>query len=261
MKYSACIEMLFQELPFLERIHAAKKAGFHAVEFWLWQNKDVKGIKKALDETGMSVGVFQGNIEGRMTDPGDHDRYVAGVRRSIETAKYLGAKTLFLMSDILQADRSVLEPPRPISEQDKLAATLRVLNTLKADAAAAGITFVIEPLNTTVDHRGYSLSHSAPAFSIVREIDSPNIRALYDIYHMQIMEGNIIQTIRENMDAIGYIHVADVPGRHEPGTGELNYRNIFRAIGESGYAGIVGFEFEPTGDSGEAVKRVFEIVG
>ena len=258
MKYSACIEMLFQELDFCDRIYAAKEAGFQSVEFWLWQNKDLAGIQKALKETGLTAGIFQGNIEGRMTDPADYNLYIKGVRESVKTAKLLGAKYLFLMSDILQADRSVLEPPRPISDADKLAATKRVLKTLAPDAEAAGITFVIEPLNTLVDHRGYSLNHSAPAFSIVREIGSPSVRALYDVYHMQIMEGNIIQTLRSNLDAIGYVHIADVPGRHEPGSGEINYRNVFKVLRELGYGGTVGFEFEPTGRSEDVLAKVFK---
>lgn len=258
MKYSACIEMLFQEHDFIRRIFAAKRAGFQAVEFWLWQNKDIQGIRNALQQTGLTVGVFQGNTEGRMTDPGDHDLYVAGVRTSIKTAQLLGARTLFLMSDILQQDRSVLEAAHPIAADAKLAATKQVLRTLAPEAEAAGITFVIEPLNTLVDHKGYSLNRSAPAFEIVREIGSPNIKVLYDAYHMQIMEGNIIQTLRANMDAIGYVHVADVPGRHEPGTGELNYRSIFQTLQELNYDGTVGFEFEPTGNTEEVLKNVFQ---
>ncbi len=257
MKYSACIEMLFQEADLVERVYKARKAGFQAVEFWLWQPKDLDGLKKALDETGLEVAVFQGNIEGRMIDPKDNELYIAGVKKSVEAAKKVGAKHLFLMTDILQEDRTVLEPPYSISEEEKIASIRKVLNTLKPVAEEAGITLVIEPLNIYVDHKGYYLSHSKPAFDLVREIGSPNIKALYDIYHMQIMEGNIIQTLKDNMDAIGYVHVADVPGRHEPGTGEINYRNIFKVLRELDYPGVVGFEFEPTGDSEEVLKKVF----
>jgi hydroxypyruvate isomerase len=92
MRYSACIEMLFPEQEFVERIYSAAKAGFQEVEFWLWQGKDLTGIREALDETGLSVGIFQGNTEGRMTDPADHGLYVEGVLESMKTAGYLGAK-------------------------------------------------------------------------------------------------------------------------------------------------------------------------
>ncbi len=261
MKYSACIEMLFQEVPFVERIYKAKEAGFDAVEFWVWGEKDIEAIKKAIDETGLEVAIFQGNINGRMIDKKDKDVYISGVRKSLKTAKYLGTKHLFIMTDILKEDRTVLEPPYEIPEEEKLQSVKDILNELKKDAEAAGVTMVIEPLNVVVDHKGYYLDHSKPAFDLVREINSPNIKVLYDIYHMQIMEGNIIETLRNNIDAIGYVHIADVPGRNQPGTGELNFTNIFKALRETGYQGYVGFEFEPKGKpTDEVVKEVFELI-
>lgn len=258
MKYSACIEMLFQEVSLTERIYKAGEAGFQAVEFWLWQPKDLDAVGKALKETGLEMSVFQGNIEGRMIDPRDNGLYISGVLKSIEAAKKLGAKHLFLMTDILKEDRTVLEPPYVIPEEDKIRSIRNVLNTLRPVAEEAGITLVVEPLNIHVDHKGYYLSHSKPAFELVREIGSPNIKVLYDIYHMQIMEGNIIQTIKDNLDAIGYIHIADVPGRNQPGTGEINYRNIFRELRKINYQGTVGFEFEPLGGStADVLRKVF----
>ena len=166
------------------------------------------------------------------------------------------------MSDIMQADRSVLPAPYPISEAEKRANTLAVLKELAPLAEAAGITLVIEPLNTKVDHRGYSLCHAAPAFELVREVGSPRIRVLFDAYHLQIMEGNLIQSIRDGIDTIGYFHIADVPGRHEPGTGELNYANILAALSACGYEGVVGHEYEPrNGDSVNTVCDVFTRLG
>lgn len=260
MKFSACIEMLYQDSDLIERIYRAKKSGFDAVEFWLWQNKDVDAVKKAVDEAGIEVGIFQANIEGRMIDPKDNEIYVSGVKKSIETAKKLGAKHLFLMTDILQSDRTVSEPPYFISEDDKIRSIKTVLTTLKPIAEEAGITLVIEPLNIYVDHKRYYLSRSKPAFDLVREIGSRNIKVLYDVYHMQIMEGNIIQTMKDNISEIGYVHIADVPGRFQPGTGEINFKNILKTLREIDYQGVVGFEFEPVGESEEVVKDVFEII-
>ncbi len=261
MKFSCCIEMLFTEFPFAERIYKAKEAGFDCVEFWVWDNKDLDAVRKALDETGLELAVMQGNVEGRMVDPKDFDVYVAGVKKSVEAAKRLGAKNLFLMSDIMKEDRSVLETPYAISAEEKRAATLAVLRALIPVAEESGITFVIEPLNTLVDHRGYSLCHSADGASIVREIGHAGIRLLYDAYHMQIMEGNIIENIRAFSDTFGYFHVADVPGRNQPGTGELNYANIIKALRGTGYDGVVGFEFEAKGvSSAEAAASVLGMV-
>ncbi len=261
MKFSCCIEMIYTEYDFITRIYKAKEAGFDCVEFWCWQDKDLAAIKKALDDTGLKVGVFQGNLEGRMVDPADHEKYIAGVLKSIETAKYLGADTLFLMSDIMKEDRSVLEAPYPISFDEKMESTKAVMRALIPIADETGFTFVIEPLNTKVDHKGYSLCHSAPAIQLIREVNHPGMRLLYDAYHMQIMEGNVIDTIKEGIDTIGYFHVADVPGRFEPGTGELNYVNILKALKETGYTGKVGFEFTPkNGSSEEVVKSVFDMI-
>lgn len=243
MKFSCCIELLFTELPFIDRIYRAKECGFDAVEFWSWTDKDCDEIHRALLDTGMKVGIFQGNIEGRMVDAEDRELYLQGVRRSVETAKKLGAETLFLMSDLMGEDRSVLKMEHPISEEQKLVHTKRVLEELKPIAQQEKINFVIEPLNVKVDHPGYSLCRSKPAFDLIRELNDPGIRVLYDAYHMQIMEGDIIQTIRSNVDAIGYFHIADVPGRMEPGTGEMNYVKIVEALRDAGYDKTVGFEF------------------
>lgn len=251
MKYSCCIEMLFTEFDFVERIHKAKEAGFDCVEFWCWENKDIKAVKKALDETGLEVAVMQGNIEGRMVDPADFEKYLAGVKRSVETAKTLGVKNLFLMSDIMKEDRSVLETEYPITPEEKKAASVKLLKALIPIAEESGITFVIEPLNTTVDHKGYSLCHTVPGVEIIKEVNHPSIRLLYDAYHMQIMEGNLIDTIKQYHSYFGYFHIADVPGRREPGTGELNYANIIRALKATGYDKYVGFEFEVTGGVSE----------
>lgn len=247
MKYSCCIEMLFTEFPFADRIYKAKEAGFDCVEFWCWENKDLAAIRRALDETGLEVAVMQGNTEGRMVDPADFETYVAGVKKSVETAKYLGARNLFLMSDIMKEDRSVLETPYVLTPEQKREATLRVLRALVPIAEENDLHFVIEPLNTLVDHKGYSLCHSADGAELVRKVGSPRIGLLFDAYHMQIMEGNLISSIRALHESFGYFHIADVPGRFQPGTGEINYHNVIAALKATGYDGCIGFEFESKG--------------
>jgi len=113
-------------------------------------------------------------------------------------------------------------------------------------AEKAGITIVLEPLNTLVDHPGYFLDSVDLGAQLVREVANPKIRLLFDIYHVQVMQGNLIERLREHLDVIGHVHVADVPGRHEPGTGEINYRNVFKSLKEAGYDKTVGFEYVPT---------------
>ena len=127
-------------------------------------------------------------------------------------------------------------------------------------AESENMTLLLEPLNTKIDHPGYSLNHSIQAFEIVRRIGSPHLKVLYDVYHMQIMEEDLIATLEANLGEIGHIHVADVPGRHEPGTGEINYVNIARMLRTAGFDGCIGLECFPQESSEQAIeafRRVF----
>jgi len=121
----------------------------------------------------------------------------------------------------------------------------------------------MEPLNTMVDHAGYFLASTDEGFEFIRRIGSPAVKLLFDIYHQQITEGNLINNITRHVDLIGYLHVADVPGRHEPGTGEINYLNVLRAAKGAGYTGLVGLEYEPSGEpmaSLKACRQLFDQV-
>jgi len=186
---------------------------------------------------------------GTLTDPDQADEAVETIRESIETASDLGCPTLIATTgpDVDGLDR-----------ETQYENVVEVLSTVAPDAEEAGVTLALEPLNTAVDHPGYYLTSSAEGFDIVDDVDSPGVRLLYDVYHQQITEGNVIQTVTENVDRIGHVHVADVPGRHEPGTGELNYANVFSALDDAGYDGYVGCEFRPTGDPESAMDAVLD---
>lgn len=261
MKYSACIELLFTEVPFLERIGRAKKEGFDAVEFWLWKPKDLRAIKEKCEEHHIRVGSFQGNTEGRMIDPRDNEKYIEGVKESLKVAQELDCHHLFLMTDILREDRTVEPPPYEISEKEKEESMINVLSELAPLAERAGVTLLIEPLNTLVDHTGYHLKHSVDGFRLIQKLNHKNVRLLYDIYHMQIMEGNIISTLEKNLNLIGYIHLADVPGRHEPGTGEINFENVAEKLLELHYKGYIGLEYSPTKSTKDSLAHVKNIFG
>jgi hydroxypyruvate isomerase len=133
---------------------------------------------------------------------------------------------------------------------------VRGLKGLAPLAEEAGVTLLLEPLNTLVDHPRYFLDSGREGFAIIGEVDSPHVRLLYDVYHMQIMEGNVTETLRRHLPLVGHIHMADVPGRHEPGTGELHFANILHALADAGYAGTVGFEFSPQGDTLRALIAI-----
>ena len=253
MEFSCCIEMIYTQYPFLERFRKAKEAGFDYVEFWNWIDKDIDAIEKTMKEVGIRVATFQGSIRGVMVDKNDRDVYIEDMKKSIAVAKRLGAKAIFCMSDIMQEDRSVKPHAYEISPEEMRENTISVLKELAPFAEEAGIMLVIEPLNTLVDHANYSLFSSKEGIEIVKAVNSPNVRLLYDAYHMQIMEGNIIDTIRNNWQYFGHFHIADVPGRNQPGVGELNYNNILKELKSTGYKGIVGFEFSPVGKADEDV--------
>jgi len=143
-------------------------------------------------------------------------------------------------------------------------AAQRELVVGKLQAAAplledSGMTAVLEPLNVLVDHAGYYLVTTAEGLGIVDEVGSPNVKLLYDIYHQQISEGNVIRNLTENLDRIGHVHAADNPGRWEPGTGELNYAVIFRKLDEAGYQGYVGLEYRPSKDPAETLREVLAL--
>ncbi len=260
MKYSTCIEMLFDEVPFIQRIKKAKENNFDAIEFWDWKEKDIEKIRDECIENDIGVAAFVGNTKGQMVNPDDNAEFVSGVEESIKIAKELQCNSLLLTTNILGEDRSAMPTPAGLTEKDIKRNIENVLSELAPIAEKSGITMVLEPLNVLVDHPGYFLDNSKIGFDILNRINSPNIKLLYDIYHMQIMEGNIINTLEKNIDLIGHIHIADVPGRREPGTGEINYSNIYNKLIELDYKNFTGFEYQPlnsTEDSLLSIRNIF----
>ncbi|NPV53914.1 MAG: TIM barrel protein [Firmicutes bacterium] len=256
--------MLYTEFPFEERIVRAAEDGFEAIEFWDWENKNLGMVTERAMAAGVEIACFQGNRVGYLTYPSARERTIADVRKSIAKAKESGVRRLILLTDELGEDRCVrpFGPSRPEDErwESKWESVLEGARILAKIAEDEGVILLLEALNTKVDHKGYFLDHSGPGFQIIKEVGSPNLRLLFDIYHMQVMEGNLISTIRENIELIGHIHVADVPGRHEPGTGEINYKNVFSAIEESGYAGFVGMEFQPASGTHIAITSLKKLL-
>lgn len=260
MKASVCIEMIYVEYPFLDRIKIAADQGFDAVEFWDWDNKDLPAIKKTAQEAGVGVAIFGSKQAGSLINPGDRDALVNGVKESFKVAQEMGTQRLFLLTDQLGEDRSVTRQFPHLTEQEKRQNVIDGLRAMAPLAESAGVSLLLEPLNTTVDHAGYWLKYSKDGFDLVREINSPNIRLVFDIYHQQVTEGNIIDRLTNNLDAVAHVHVADVPGRHQPGSGELNYAVIFEKLRRAGYNGYVGLEFSPTIPSKVAASQALELI-
>jgi hydroxypyruvate isomerase len=250
IKFSVCIEALYKDVPFIERIDRVAAVGMKAFEFWGWGNKDIDAIKAAKDKAGIEVATFGANVGGALVDPANRSKLPDALKQSVEVAQKLDCKRMLVTTgnEIAGVRRGAQH--QSIVDGLKMAAEI---------LEPAGITLSLEPLNILVNHKGYYLYTSMEGFQIVDQVGSPSLGLLYDIYHQQITEGNLIATITDNIDKIAHFHVADVPGRHEPGTGEINYKNVFKSISESGYDGFVGLEFWPAGSDDDALKMLLDM--
>lgn len=253
---SACIETLYQELPFLERFRAAREDGFTYVEFWSWTDKDLHAVRRASEEAGVGIAGFNGDAELSLIDPEQKRDYLDYLQRSVAAARELGARSLTIHSNGLGEGGAVLNSYPALSSTVKLCTMFDNLQACAKLAEESGICMNLEPLNITTDHQGNFLTTTRMAAELTRLIGSPMLKVLYDVYHMQLNEGSLCDNIRAYGDQFGHIHVADAPGRHEPGTGEINYHHVFSCLEKSGYTGLIGFELFPLATSAQAVNAI-----
>ncbi len=247
--YSACIEMLFvaESDDFVQRIHLAKAAGFALVEFWLWSNKDLDAVERALAETGVGLAGIVAEPFAELTREGDHDRFLAGLERSRGVALRLGAPLLICQSGPLLAG---LDRAR---QHDAL--TLAMSRSAEV-LAGSGVKLALEPLNDRVDHPGYYLTSTAEALDIVAAVNRPEIGITYDLYHSMVMGEDPETVIAGRIDRVVHVHIADHPGRNQPGSGTLPLREKLEWLRAEGYGGTVGLEFRPTGTTAEALAQM-----
>lgn len=245
MRYSACIEMLFTDRPLVARVDAAAAAGCQAVEFWGLEGKDVAGICRRARALGLPVAACA--VGAPLADPARHEESVQRLAAAIAAASQHGLPNLIVTSGDAVAGQA---------DEAQEAAIVAALGAVASRAAAAGVRVHLEALNSLVDHPACFLDRTERAARIVAAVGSDCVRLLYDAYHAQIMEGNIIQTLRRIAPLLGYVHVAAVPGRTEPGDGELAYGAIMRALAALGYEGFVGLEFRPSGGAGNSGTAV-----
>lgn len=240
MKYSACIEWLFEgEHPdFADRIRAAQDAGLDAIEFWRHSNKDLDAVEAALRETGMPLVGLLCEPKQPLTDPGAHEQYLAGLGATLQVAQRLGAKVI-----ISQAGDAL--PGRSRSEQH--AAIVSGLRRAALLLEGTGVVLAIEPLNDRVDHPGYYLTSTAEGPDIIDEVNRPEIRLLYDVYHSAVMGEVTEDVLAGRLDRVAHVHLADAPGRGAPGSGSLDYQARLDWLEMAGYRGYVGLEYRPGG--------------
>ncbi len=241
-RFVANITMMFQEVPFIERFAAAAKAGFKAVEFMFPYEYPVEKLNGELDAGKLQLVLFNlpagdwaGGDRGLAVNPARRDEFRAGVQKAITYATALGVKQINCL-----VGKKVPDVPEK-AQRECMVENLRYA----ADQLAAHeINLLVEPINFR-DMPGFFLNTTAQVLDVMNEVDRPNVYLQFDIYHAQRVEGELIGTLRSQLARIGHIQIADNPGRHEPGTGEINYRFVFAEIDNSGYGGYVGLEYIP----------------
>jgi len=242
LKFAANLTMLYTELDFLDRFAAAQKAGFTGVEFLFPYAYPEAEVARRLNAAGLEqvlfnlpAGDWAAGERGITALPDRVDEFRAGVPRAIAYAKALGCTQINALAGKVPAGGDVAAMHATFVDNLRFAAQA---------LGEAGIRLVIEAINTR-DIPGFFLSTSAQAFAIIDEVGSPNLRFQYDIYHMQRMEGELAATLEANLSRIGHLQLADNPGRHEPGTGEINYPFLFTVLERAGYDGWIGCEYIP----------------
>ena len=243
-RFAANLSMMFQEHAFLDRFAAAAAAGFAGVEFLFPYEHPAEAIAGRLREHGLTQALFNlppgdwaGGERGLATLPGREEEFRQGVGQAIGYARALGCATVHAMAGLLPDEGHRAGRERLYVDNLRFAA---------GECAAAGLTLLIEPINTR-DIPGYFLNRQGQARRIIEAVGASNLKLQLDLYHCQIMEGDLAHHVREFLPLAGHVQVAGVPGRHEPDVGEVNYRYLFDLLDELGYEGWVGCEYRPKG--------------
>jgi hydroxypyruvate isomerase len=249
---AVCAEMVFRDLPVADRIRRLTELDFQ-VEIWDWTKHDLDTLV-ALRDDGAVYSSMTGYVRGGLVEPDAVTELLATAEQSIPVAQRLGIARLNLHGTGLDGDGLPVAATLEVTGAMWLAAR-DTLARLAELGARHGVSFVLENLNLEVDHPGVPFARARDCLALVSAVDHPNLRMMLDLYHAQIGEGNLIELCRRALPFIGEIQVADVPGRCEPGTGEINYPAVASALAAMGYAGTIGMEAFASGDSQEAVER------
>jgi hydroxypyruvate isomerase len=249
-RFAANLSLMYNEVPFLERFAAAAKDGFEAVEYLFPYEFAASEIKARLDAHGLVQALFNAppgewasGERGVAALPGREEEFERGIETALEYAAVLGNRKLHVMAGLVGANDD------RVRHRDVY---LRNLEHATTAARSAGVTILIEPINTR-DMPGYFLNRQDEGQAIRRELDATNLLVQFDCYHCQIMEGDLAVKLKRDMGGIGHIQIAGVPERHEPDTGEINYPYLFECIDALGYDGWIGCEYRPRAGTSEGL--------
>ena len=250
MRLCVPIPCFFKEMDFCDALRKVKALGFDAAETYKWKGLNFEEVRRVCQETGVEL-LSMCTSEFRMTDPAFRDAWLSGLEESCYAANQMGVMRL-----ITQVGK---DTGAPRAEQH--AAIVETLRQARPILEKSGVTIMLEPLNTLVNHPGYYLWSAVEGFEIIREVNHPLVKLVYDIYHQQVMEGNIIPNITKNLDCIAHLHSAGHPGRNELQYGENDYKVIFAAVDKAGYQGACGLEYHPLMSPEESLLEAKRIYG
>jgi hydroxypyruvate isomerase len=249
-RYAANLNLQFNEVPMLERYARAAAAGFTHVEVLFPYNDGPQRVAEELQRHNLELvlfdadpGDFMGGDRGYLCQANQQERLERTFREATKLAQPLGCRRVNVLAGNVQDGVSWEDHRRTASEG---------LRRLAPLAEEAGVMLLVEALNANENPR-YFLTNSKLGLELVREVASPALKFQYDAYHLQIMEGNLIETFTKNVADVGHVQIGDVPGRHEPGSGEINYANFLAAVDRSGYDGYIGLEYRPASDTEEGL--------
>jgi len=248
MRFCVPVPCFFKDVDFCDAIKKIGELGFDAAETYNWRALDLDRVRSTCEESGVEL-LSMCTTEFNMTNPELRQKWLEGLALSCKAANQVGAKHLITqVGNDTGADRGY--------QHESIVAALKAAKPILEDT---GVTIMIEPLNTLVNHIGYYLWSAVEAFDIIHEVDNQYVKVVYDIYHQQIMEGNIIPNITGNLDCIAHLHSAGHPGRIDLQYGENNYHVIFDAVDKAGYKGACGLEYRPTMPGVESLLKFKEI--
>jgi hydroxypyruvate isomerase len=250
---------MWSELPLAQRARRAAAHGFDCVELWDWRGEDIEGLATACRESGIELVGFFGHSYGALCDPRQRTRVLQALAESVDVAQRVGARQLHMFSDDRGPDGR-FQPAPPITAAAKRRSCVEGLRECVKLVENTPLELALEAINS-VFVPGYFLSDFGAALEIVREVDHPKVRIFFDCFHQQLVAGRLIDSLVDALPYVTSVHVADVPGRHEPGTGEINFTSIRRVLGEHRYDRQVTFEIVPLADNDRAVAACKEVFG
>lgn len=261
MFFPICLETIYPSLKLSDRIKKVASHGFEYIDIWDWRNKDIHDLEHQLKANGVKLNAFSGHRDTSTSIAADRAGFLKELGASIAVARQLDCENLMIFSDGILPAIPGTEPPVTPSRPNVASAKEKLLNIQAAVQDAVdlvekeGITLLLEALND-VDHPGYFLRDTTRTLRVIKKVASDNLKMLYDVYHIQKSEGNITATLLGNLPDVGYIHFAEVPGRHEPGTGELDAKFILDELARHKYRGGFGFEYSAAVEDDGALKTI-----